>query len=99
MLNARLTVEQRVRCVRLFSLTSNVTEVQRRMRKEFGVEPPKVYSHPINSIEQLKDVITHEFNQIPVDMCRKACENVPLRLQACIDNDGGMVDFAMENRD
>ena len=40
MANARLTLEQRVRCVRLFSLTNNVSEVQRRMRTEFGVEPP-----------------------------------------------------------
>ena len=60
----------------------------------------KVYRHSFDSIEELKVVITEEINAIPIELCRKAwCDNVSLRLQACTDVDGSMVDHVMENRD
>lgn len=64
----------------------------------WGYLKDKVYSHSIQNVDHLRDVILHEFNNIPLEMCRKACENVELRLQACIDLEGGQVDHLMENR-
>ena len=64
----------------------------------WGYLKDKVYGHSIANIDELKDVITTEFNAIPVEMCRAACENVALRLQACVDANGGQVDHRMENR-
>ena len=64
----------------------------------WGYLKDKVYQHSINSLRELRDIITAEFNAIPLEMCRKACENVALRLQACIDLDGAQVDHSMENR-
>ena len=64
----------------------------------WGYLKNEVYKHPIQSQEHLREVITEEFNRIPVQMCRAACENVSLRLQACIDLNGGQIDIAMENR-
>jgi hypothetical protein len=39
-------------------------------------------------VQHLREVIVQEFNNAPVNMCRKACENVALRLQAYIDLGG-----------
>ena len=62
----------------------------------WGYLKDKLYAHPIQNLEHLR--VVEEFNNIPIDMIRKACENVQLRLQACIDMDGAQVDFNMENR-
>jgi hypothetical protein len=64
----------------------------------WGYLKDKVYAHTINNLEHLREVIVEEFNAVPIDFCRKACENVKLRLQACIDVGGGQVDHTMENR-
>lgn len=53
MAGRRLSVEQRVRCVRLFSIMGNVSEVQRRMLEEFG--PPAVHRNTISQINQMFD--------------------------------------------
>ena len=94
------SVEKRVKCVRLFTLTQNISEVQRRSPDLtppdfflWGYLKDKVYAHPIQNLEHLRAVIVEEFNNIPIDMIRKACENVQLRLQACIDIDGAQVDY------
>ncbi|PNF30075.1 hypothetical protein B7P43_G04239 [Cryptotermes secundus] len=47
-----------------------------------------VYANPIDSVNHLREVIVQEFNKVPVNMCTKACENVALRLQACVDLGG-----------
>ena len=36
----RLSLEKRIKCVRLFSATNNVTEIRRRMAQEYGDPPP-----------------------------------------------------------
>ena len=41
MFNARLSVEKRVRCVRLYSVTGNVAEVRRQILQEYGPPAPK----------------------------------------------------------
>uniref|UniRef100_A0A8C4SCJ4 DUF4817 domain-containing protein n=1 Tax=Erpetoichthys calabaricus TaxID=27687 RepID=A0A8C4SCJ4_ERPCA len=53
MAGRRLSLEQRVRCVRLFSRTGNVSEVQRRMLEEFG--PPAVHRNTISQINEMFD--------------------------------------------
>lgn len=64
----------------------------------WGYLKDKVYAHRMETLEDLKDAITEEFQAVPNVFCQKACENVSLRLQACIDNDGMPVDHYMENR-
>ena len=65
----------------------------------WGLLKDRVYRHSFEDIDELKLAITEEVNGIPLEMCQKACDNVSLRLQACIDNNGAMVDHTMENRD
>ncbi|PNF42181.1 hypothetical protein B7P43_G07315 [Cryptotermes secundus] len=64
----------------------------------WGYLKEKVYANPIDSVKHLREVIFQEFNKVPVNMCRKACENVALRLQACADLGGAQVDQHLENR-
>ena len=64
----------------------------------WGYLRDKIYQHHIQNLDHLQQIIVDEFNQVPLNMCRKACENVKLRLQACIDADGAQVDFIIENR-
>lgn len=64
----------------------------------WGYLKDKVYSHRIQDIDHLRDIIVQECNEITLEMCRAACDNVALRLQACIDVNGAQVDIAMENR-
>ena len=90
------SIEKRVKCVRLFSLTNNVTEVQRRLLKEYGSPTPT--RNAVVRINKLFEDTGSVLDAVSIDMCRKACENVQLRLQACVDLDGASVDFAMENR-
>ena len=64
----------------------------------WGYLKDKVYRHRIHNIPELREAITEEFRKIPLDMCKKACDNVKLRLEACIAMEGRMVDHSMENR-
>lgn len=64
----------------------------------WGYLKDKVYANPIDSVKHLREVIVQEFNKLPVIMCRKACENVALRLQACVDLDGAHLHHHLENR-
>jgi hypothetical protein len=64
----------------------------------WGYLEDKVYANPINSVQHLHEVIVQEFNNVLVNMCRKACENVALRLQTCVDLGGAQVDHHLENR-
>lgn len=64
----------------------------------WGYLKDKVYRHRIHNIPELRAAITEEFRKIPLDMCKKACDNVKLRLEACIAMEGRMVDHSMENR-
>ena len=64
----------------------------------WGYLKDKVYANPIDSVKHLHEVIVQEFNKVPVNMCRKACENVALHLQACVDLGGAQVDQHLENR-
>jgi hypothetical protein len=57
----------------------------------------QVYKHPIQNVAHLRQVIL-EFNSIPMEFSRKACENVKIRLQACIDMNGAQLDHYVENR-
>jgi hypothetical protein len=56
------------------------------------------YKHPIQNVAHLCQVILEEFNSIPMEFSRKACKNVKIRLQACIDMNGAQVDHYVENR-
>jgi hypothetical protein len=58
----------------------------------------QVYKHPIQNVAHLHQVILEEFNSIPMEFSRKACENVKKRLQACIDMNGAQVHHYVENR-
>ncbi|PNF22912.1 hypothetical protein B7P43_G13904 [Cryptotermes secundus] len=64
----------------------------------WGYLKDKVYANPIDSVKHMCEVIVQEFNKVPVNMCRKACENVALRLQACVDLGGAQVNQHLENR-
>ena len=64
----------------------------------WGYLKDKVYKHAIQNEAHLRQVIIEEFNSIPVEFSRKACENVRLRLQACIDLNGAEVDHHVEKR-
>ncbi|GBN21887.1 hypothetical protein AVEN_215245-1 [Araneus ventricosus] len=57
----------------------------------------KIYSLNINTLQDLKEVNTEKFTAVPHELCTKSYENVPLRLQACIDPNDIEVDNTMEN--
>ena len=48
----------------------------------WGYLRDKIYQHHIQNLDHLQQIIVDEFNQVPLNMCRKACENVKLRLLA-----------------
>lgn len=47
-------------------------------------------------MDHLGEAVAEEFNVNQSEMCRNACENVALQLQARVDNLGVHVDLAME---
>ena len=95
MATERLSIEKRVKCVRLYSATKKPLTPPDFFL--WGYLRDKIYQHHIQNLDHLQQIIVDEFNQVPLNMCRKACENVKLLLQACIDADGAQVDFIMEN--
>jgi hypothetical protein len=44
-----------------------------------------------------RQVILEKFNSVPMEFRRKACENLKIRLQACININGAHVDYYVEN--
>ena len=57
----------------------------------WGYPKDKVYRHRIHNILELRGAITEEFRNY-------ACDDVKLRLEACIARKGRMVDHSMGNR-
>jgi transposase len=57
----------------------------------WGFLKSKVYEDSPGTVEELKAAIGKAVAEIPVEMCRKACENVSIRAKRCIDLKGETV--------
>jgi hypothetical protein len=47
-----------------------------------------VYATKSQNLQALKDAITTEIQSLPEELCRRACQSVPERLQLCKDLEG-----------
>ena len=55
----------------------------------WGYLKEKVYTHRLQTLQELKNTIRREIHAIPRDMIRRVMEAFPRRLQQCIDANGG----------
>uniref|UniRef100_A0AAF5DNJ5 Tc1-like transposase DDE domain-containing protein n=1 Tax=Strongyloides stercoralis TaxID=6248 RepID=A0AAF5DNJ5_STRER len=49
----------------------------------------KVYSHNVTNLSELKKVIVEEITKIPLEMIRRAIDNIVKRCAKCLEYDGG----------
>lgn len=54
----------------------------------WGVLKDRVYARKPGTIDELKNAISVEINNVPVELCAKVCRSVPNRLQKCIELEG-----------
>ncbi|CAF3908025.1 unnamed protein product [Rotaria sordida] len=54
----------------------------------WGVIKDYVYAKKPQNLQALKDAIVTEMQSLPAELCRKACQTVPYRLQLCKDKEG-----------
>jgi transposase len=54
----------------------------------WGVIKDYVYAKKPQNLQALKDTIVTEMQSLPVELCRKAYQTVPYRLQLCKDKEG-----------
>jgi transcriptional regulator with XRE-family HTH domain len=57
----------------------------------WGYLKDQVFARGPETIDELKAIITEEFNRIPQEMIAKACRSVSTRLELCIDIDGQQI--------
>ena len=48
----------------------------------------RVYETKPQNLQALKDAISTEMGRLPMELCQKACQSVPERLQLCEDLEG-----------
>uniref|UniRef100_A0AAF5DTL0 Tc1-like transposase DDE domain-containing protein n=1 Tax=Strongyloides stercoralis TaxID=6248 RepID=A0AAF5DTL0_STRER len=53
----------------------------------------KVYSHNVTNLSKLKKVIVEEITKIPLEMIRKAIDNIVKRCAKCLEYDGGQFEL------
>ena len=54
----------------------------------WGYLKDKVYVHESSTTSQLMDRIQQACAEVPLEMCRRACQNVPIRLKQCLELKG-----------
>jgi hypothetical protein len=58
----------------------------------WGMVKNRVYSSPVQSMEELKERIRQTISDIPVEMCARAVEATFDRFQTCIEHNGEQVE-------
>ncbi|CAF0839836.1 unnamed protein product [Rotaria sp. Silwood1] len=54
----------------------------------WGVIKDRVYATKPKDLQELEDAIITEMESLPEELCRRACQSVPERLQLCKDLEG-----------
>jgi hypothetical protein len=55
---------------------------------QWGYLKDQVFARSPENVDQLREFITEEFNDIPQDMIRRACQSVTDRCRLCIELGG-----------
>ena len=58
----------------------------------WAVIKDRVYARKPQKLQALKDTIITEMQSLPVEICKRACQSVPERLQLCQDLEGGHIE-------
>lgn len=58
----------------------------------WGVVKDRVYSNKPQNLQELKDAVIDQMQNLPRKFCQSACQSVRERLQLCRDLNGGHIE-------
>ncbi len=63
----------------------------------WGLIKDRMYATKPGTLQALKDAIVTEIESLPVELCRRACQSVPERLQLCKEVEANTLNNFCEN--